>query len=123
MLLRELTNGLSTATSSTALSLVVLACGVLLDSITPAELVFDLATLHALKLLQELHAGGTWLVTATLELKLVVARAHGDALDRDKGGGSAGGHDLVEGGDLLVLDLMWEVGISSTNMHRSGIES
>lgn len=105
--LRELTNSLgATGTGDTTFCLVVLAGRVLLDSVAPAELIRDLAALDALELLQKLDAGGTRLIAATLELELVVARAHGDALDRDKSGGGAGGHDLVEGGDLLVLDLM-----------------
>lgn len=90
---------------STALGLVVLASSVLLDLVAPAELVLDLTTLDALELLQELDAGGTGLVAAVLELELVAARAHGDALDGHEGGGGAGGHDLVEGGDFLVFDL------------------
>ena len=109
---RKLTNSFSTTASSAALGLIVLTGSVLLDSIAPAELVLELATLDTLELLQELDTSGTRLITAALELELVVARAHGDALDRDKGGSGTSGHDLVKGGDLLVLDLMWEYDVS-----------
>ena len=105
-ILRQLANSLGISSSSNAaLSLVVLTSSVLLDSLAPTELVLNLAALDALELLQEFDTSGTGLVAAALELELVVARAHGDALDRDEGGGGAGGHDLVEGGDLFVLDL------------------
>lgn len=105
---RHLPNSLCLASaraSSAALHLVVLASSILLDSLAPTELVLDLTTLDALELLEELDTGGAGLVAAALELELVVARAHGDALDRDESGGGTGGHDLVKGRDLLVLDL------------------
>lgn len=92
-------------TSRASLSLVVLASSVLLDTVTPAELVLDLAALDALQLLEELDAHGTGLVAAVLELELVVLGAHGDALDGDESGGGAGGHDLVESLDFVVFDL------------------
>jgi hypothetical protein len=114
---RQLTNSLgvtSSSASSAALSLVVLASSVLLDSLAPSKLVLNLTALNALELLQELDTSGTGLIAAALELKLVVAGAHGDALDRDEGGGGAGGHDLVEGGDFLVLDLRWELSLDGT---------
>ena len=102
---RKLTNSLRITRVGTTLGLVVLASSVLLDLVAPAELVLDLTALDALELLQELHASGTGLIAAVLELELVAARAHGDALDGDESGGGAGGHDLVEGGDFLVFDL------------------
>jgi hypothetical protein len=107
---RKLANNLRIARAvdarSAALSLVVLARSVLLDLIAPAELVLDLTALDTLELLQEFNASGTGLIAAVLERELVVARAHGDALDGDQSGGGAGGHDLVEGGDFFVFDLM-----------------
>jgi hypothetical protein len=107
---RKLANNLSITrtidVSSAALGLVVFASSVLLDLIAPAELVLNLTALNALELFQEFDTSGTRLIAAVLERELVVARAHGDALDGDESGGSAGGHDLVERGDFLVLDLM-----------------
>lgn len=109
---RKLTNSLRTArsirSSSTALSLVVLTSSVLLNLLTPAELILDLAALDALKLLKELNACGARLIASVLERELVLARPHRDALDGDESGGGTGSHDLVEGGDLFVLDLWWE---------------
>jgi hypothetical protein len=102
---RKLTNSLRIPRVGTALGLVVLASSVLLDLVAPSELVLDLTALDTLELLQELDASGTGLIAAVLELELVAARAHGDALDGDEGGGGAGGHDLVEGRDFLVFDL------------------
>jgi len=112
---RKLSNSLGiTCTidaSSAALSLVVLAGSVLLDLVAPAELVLDLTTLDALKLLQELDASGTRLIAAVLELELVAARAHGDALDGNESCGGACGHDLVEGGDFFVFDLLGDISV------------
>jgi hypothetical protein len=98
--------------SSAALSLVVLTSSVLLDLIAPAELVFDLTALNTLELFQELNASRTGLIAAVLERELVIARAHGDALDGDESGGGTGGHDLVERGDFFVLDLTWGNAVS-----------
>lgn len=109
---RKLTNSLRTVrsiwASSTALSLVVLASSVLLNLLAPAELILNLAALDALKLLKELDACGARLIASVLERELVVTRAHRDALDGNESGGGTGSHDLVEGGDLFVLDLWWE---------------
>lgn len=44
--------------------------------------------------------------------EFVAARAHGNALDGHEGGGGAGGHDFVEGRDLVVLDLLDESKVS-----------